>query len=156
MVRLRFWNGEKRSGERLRGAYMGSDDGWLGGKPDDDEIGPGPSFPSESKLRSSARSSSLSINPLRPNDDWPKNWPGVRVGSSSAPTPGALKPTIPRRGWTTLTLCRLLVVPLPPLVLSCMPVPDHNSRNAEPSSSKISLTLRTKGLMLEISAGWLL
>lgn len=59
----------------------------------------------------------------------------------------------PRRGWTTLTLCRLLVVPLPPPPFSSLGgfIPAQSSRNALPSSSKMEFTSLWNGLIFEIS-----
>jgi len=132
---------------------MGREVGWLGGWAEE-ETGPGPSL--EFKLsmpRSLARSSSESIKPPRPKDcAWNTE---VRVAGSSPSFPGALNPTtVPRPlGCTTLTLCRLLVVPLPPPPFSSLGgfIPAHSSRNALPSSNKIWSTSLRKGLILEMS-----
>ena len=131
---------------------MGSEVGWLGECAD--ETGPGPSL--EFKLsipRSLARSSSERTNPPRPKDC---AWNPEERGAGSSPSfPGALNPTIVPRplGCTTLTLCRRLVVPLPPAPFSslggCMPA--HSSRKALPSSNRIWSTFLRNGLIFEIS-----
>jgi len=81
------------------------------------------------------------------------------VDSSRTSCPGALNlTTVGLRGWTTLTLCRLLVVPLPPPPFSALGecIPTQSSRSVEPSFKRIWPTSLTNGLIFEGSMGCLL
>src|SRR6266702_3470217 len=109
---------------------MGSDEGWLGGRVE--EGGGGPSFMLR-EPRSAARSSSDSMRPPRP----PKDGLWKTVGREDSSWGSFPKPptTAGLRGRTTLTLCRRLVVPLPPPPFSSLGgfMPAQSSRKAEPS-----------------------